>query len=178
MFCNEELAHDIRDCLPGDGITVITNGGSEVFKQHGTLNLLPLKVYFNAESIANIVSLSDIANLEGAWLTMDTNVERAINLHIGGNTLQFKECSDGLYYYDTKSPLSNPNPSNTMAITNYSPSSFVQTVYENKLLYNKHDVQGADRARMLQQQLGRPSDAAFARIINDNLIHNSCCHHS
>ena len=173
VFCNEHLLHDISNCKPGDGITVITNGGSEVFRKHGTLNLLPLKVHFNAESLANIVSLSDIANLEGARLTMDTNVARAINLHINGVTLQFKECSDGLYYYNTKEASSSySNPSNAMVVTNYSPS-FVQTVHANKLLYNKRDIQGADQARLLQQQLGWPSNTAFARIINENLIHNS-----
>ena len=171
VFCNPDLVHNITDCKPGDGITVVTNGGSESFKQHGMMRLLPLRVHFNAQSIANIVSLSDIANLEGARLTMDTNIARAINLHINGTTIHFRECADGLYYYDT-SDSNSSNHSNAMPVTPYS-TSFVQTVTANKSLYSRRDIQGADRARELQQQLGWPSDNAFARIINDNLIHNS-----
>ena len=107
-----------------------------------------MKVHFNANSIANIVSLSDIANLDGAKLTMDTSVERAINLHVNNMTIQFKECADGLYYYDTNAPINtNSNPSNTMNVTNYS-TSLVQTVNNNKQLHSKRDVQGADQARV------------------------------
>ena len=172
VFCNKSLVKDIKDCLPGDGITVVTNGGSEKFQQQGTLKLLPLNVHFNNNSIANIISLSDIANMDGAKLTMDTSVERAINVHVGDLKIQFKECTDGLYYYDTKNPgRANPNPSNTMNVTNY--STLVQTVHNNKQLYSKSDVQGADRARTLQEQLGWPSSTNFARIINNNLVHNS-----
>ena len=166
------MVKNIKNCLPGDGITVVTNGGSEKFQQQGTLKLLPLKVHFNDNSIANIISLSDIANMDGAKLTMDTSVECAINVHVG-DLIQFKECADGLYYYDTKAPChANSNPNNTMHVTNYS-TSLVQTVHNNKQLYSKSNVQGADRARMLQEQLGWPSNTTFTRIINNNLVHNS-----
>ena len=167
VFCNDDLVTDIDDCLPGDGITVVTNGGSEHFKQIANLKLLPMRVHFNPDSIANILSLSDIANLEGARLTMDSSVERAINLHVNDSIIQFHECSDGLYYFDA-----SKHNYNNHTVTPYC-TTLVQTVKSNKALYSKRDIQGADRARALQQQLGWPSDSAFTRIINDNLIQNS-----
>ena len=131
------------------------------------MKLLPLEVHFNPSSIANIISLSDVANLEGARVTMDSSVARAINLHFNGDIYQFKECADGLYYFDpTKS-----NHSNVMPVTSY--PSLVQTVAQNKLPYSKNVVKGADRARALQQQLGWPSQNAFLNIIKENHIHNS-----
>ena len=167
VFCNKYLIKDVRDCLPGQGITVVTNGGSETFVQQGTMKLLPLEVHFNPSYIANIISLSDVANLKGARVTMDSSVARVINLHFNGDIYQFKECADGLYYFDpTKS-----NHSNVMPVTPY--PSLVQTVAQNKLPYSKNDVKGADRARALQQQLGWPSQNAFLNIIKENHIHNS-----
>ena len=169
VFCNADLVDNIQNCLPGNGITAVTNGGSEHFKQNADLKLLPMNVHFNSNSIANILSLSDIANLEGARLTMDSSVERAINLHVDGDVIQFKECSDGLYYFDASHASHNHSNHH---VTPYS-TTLVQTVKSNQSLYTKRDIQGADRARALQQQLGWPSNNVFLRIINDNLIHNS-----
>ena len=168
VFCNPVLVKNIISCAPGDGITVLTNGGSETFNQVATSTLLPLQVHFNSSSIANILSLSDIANLEGARLTMDTHIDRAINLHYQEKLIQFRECVDGLYYWDSTTSEHNKSKN---TVTPY--SSFVQTVASNQSFYSKRDIQGANKARLLQEQLAWPSDSAFERIINHNLINNS-----
>ena len=116
--------------------------------------------------MANILSLSDIANLEGARLTMDTDIERAIQLHYNNHTFTFLECMDGLYYWDSNSPHKTKE-----TLTNY--SSFAQTVRHNKLFYSKREIQGADRARALQSSLGWPGTSTLLRIIGNNLINNS-----
>ena len=135
-------------CLPGKGVTVITNGGSQHFGAEADLSIFPMKVYFNSDSMANILSLSDIANLEGARLTMDTEVERAIRLHLNSQIFIFRECADGLYYWD-----SSDKPKHS--VSNY--PSFAQTVRYNKLFYSKREIQGADYAMALQSALGWPS---------------------
>ena len=114
--------------------------------------------------MANILSLSDIANLEGARLTMDTEIERAIKLHLNSQVFTFHECADGLYYWNSNRKHKHP-------VSNY--PSFAQTVRHNKLFYSKREIQGADYARALQSALGWPSTSTFLRIINQNLINNS-----
>ena len=165
VFCNPSLVKNIVDCKPGKGVTVVTNGGSQHFGAEAELLLFPMPVYFNADSMANILSLSDIANIDGVRITMDTSIDRAIQLHFHDTVYTFRECIDGLYYWDSKSKPKMP-------ITNYS-TSFAQTVHNNKLYYSRREIQGADRARALQAALGWPSTSTFLRIINNNLIHNS-----
>ena len=130
VCCNPDMVQHIRKCAPGQGITVLTNGDSQSFNKTADLNCLPIKVHYNSESMAIILSLLDVANLEGARITMDTDVERAIILHYNGQTLKFKECIDGLYYIDAR----NMNKDKTH-ITNY--SSFTSTVAANKKMFKK-----------------------------------------
>ena len=81
VVCNPALVHGIKTCAPGQSVTVITNGGAQTFEKTATLNALPLSVFFNPYSLANILSVSDIANLPGAKIMMDSSIEKAIILH-------------------------------------------------------------------------------------------------
>ena len=144
VICNPALVHSIVPCEPGNSVTVITNGGAQTFEKTATLRTLPLKVHFNLYSLANILSLSDVANLPGARITMDSTIDRAIILHYNGQTIQFWECADGLYYYDVA-------PNSKHSVIPY--SSFVQTVQQNKDFFTKKEVAGAVRSRDVQEQL-------------------------
>ena len=171
VFCNRKLIHDIQPCEPNQELHIITNGGSETFPYTATSNLLPIPVHFNPHSLANILSLSSVANIPGARITMDTHVEKAILLHVNGQTYKFLECQDGLYFYDTKHL---PNHSNNM-LSNYSaPSSyhFLQRVDDNKAFYTRRQIEGADTARRIQASIGFPSTPVFKQIIQNNLIRN------
>ena len=144
------------------------------FNQTADLKLLPMKVHFKKDSLANILSLSDVANLKGARITMDSEIEHAIILYHNDKVLKFKECRDGLYYLDTS--LEKSNYSNSI-ITTYSNTlqkpSLVQTVNSNKEFFTKSEIDKADKARLLQSQIGWPSTQAFTKYINNNLITNS-----
>jgi hypothetical protein len=173
VICNPNLVSNIKSVATNDGMTIVMNGGSQFFNQTADLNILPLKVHFKEDSLANILSLSNVANLPGARITMDSKIEHAINLYFQGGVLKFEECSDGLYYLDV-TDSSNYYNSN---ITNYSASSsskpsFAQMVNSNKEFYTKMEVNKADKARLLQGQLGWPSTQAFATYVNNNLINN------
>jgi hypothetical protein len=173
VMCNPALVRNIMSVHDDDGMTIITNGRSQFFNQTATLNILPLRVHFKQDSLANILSLSDIANLTGARITMDSTVEKAINLFYDGKVLKFEECCDGLYYLDTSKSSNYYNST----VTNYSnPSSsktsFVQTVNSNKEFFTKSEIDKADKARLLQSQLGWPSTQAFIKYVNNNLITN------
>ena len=151
VCCNPNLVKDITSCSTSDALTIITNGGSQTFKQTATLNLLPLDVHYNPDSLANILSLSDVANLAGARITMDSKVERTINLHYNGRTLKFKECSDGLYFLDTTKTEDNYSNTQIIAYNTSSPhshtySSMLQTVNSNREFFTKREIAAADKA--------------------------------
>ena len=164
---------------------ITTNGGSQAFYETATLKILPLTVHFNHNSLANILSLSDVANLPGARLTMDLSVDRAIILHFKGKKFHFRECSDGLYYLDichghkmvegeSQEVDSQDNSSNDIVTPYLSDftSQFLQTVAENSKFYTKKEIKGVRDARTLQALIGWPSTPAFSAIIASNSIRN------
>jgi hypothetical protein len=138
-----------------------TNGGSQTstliadFKNLGT-------VWYNPESIANILSLSQVRKV--CRITMDTTQELAMVLHKqDGTTMKFQEHTDGLYYYDTHADNNKTN------IESYS---LLQSVSENKTCFVKREIELADKAQELYRKLGRPSQHKFEEILKLNLIMN------
>ena len=76
--------------------------------------------------MANILLLKDVASIPGITITMDSLVERAILVKDGNITLKFKECRDGLYFYDTAVTKTN---------TLFTPYCFLSTVKANEKFY-------------------------------------------
>ena len=54
---NPSLRSDIKDCDPDMAICVFINCGHLDYKKYDTVDLLPLKVLYNKDSIANILAL-------------------------------------------------------------------------------------------------------------------------
>ena len=52
--------------------------------------------------MANILAFSDVANMDGVYITMDTRKERSMIVHFEheNRTVRFNECAEGLYYHD------------------------------------------------------------------------------
>ena len=169
VFNNAALVHDIS--YTSDPMMIVTNGGTESFPQTAIANMLPIPVHFNEQSLANIFSLKDVADLEGARLTMDTSVSRAINLHYGNNCYLFRECCEGLYYYDVSTGTTSQHNIKPKSVVNDN-ITCVQTVQENKLQYSKKDIAAADLSHTLQAELGWPSTSTFKSIVAKNLIRN------
>ena len=181
VCCNKDMVTGIKPCGDDGPLRITTNGGAQAFYNTATLKMLPMTVHFNAKSLANILSLSDVANLPGARLTMDTDIERAIVLHYNNKQIRFRECYDGLYYLDvrhikdiTEPTHSDHNDSNACVIpySNSSSKQFLQTVHNNSQLYTKKEIKGARNARTLQAQIGWPSTTQFLSILASNSIRN------
>jgi hypothetical protein len=66
IVCNPAIVNNITSVPNNDSMTIVTNGGLQFFNQKADLKILPLTVHFEKDSLANILSLSDIANLPGA----------------------------------------------------------------------------------------------------------------
>ena len=163
VFCNSMLVNDLVVCSEDEELMIQTNGGGQSFDLKSTMKLFPIDVHFNSESMANILSLKDVAEMEGARITMDTLEERAITVHFQGNAYRFMEHKEGLYYLDINDIKSN---------TKVSPYSFLGSVKDNKSYFTDNEIKGADEARQIQQEIGWPSITAFRNIIKNNLITN------
>ena len=170
VFMNKDLVFDLRPCAPDERIVLVTNGnGSIVFEETAIPHILPgMRVHFNPDSMANILSLRDVASLPGVRITMDSTVARALNVHLpSGVTYVFSEASNGLYILDI-STLSNAT---NAAVTNYSPS-FLSTVSDNQSQFTRLQIEGANNARLLHEQIGWPSIADYKRYVSTNSISN------
>jgi hypothetical protein len=96
-------------------------------------------------------------------ITMDTSVKAAMNVHRkDGTIMQFNEYRSGLYYYNA----GNNHSSTTQDYL------FLNTVAKNKSTYNRHEIEGADKARALYKKIGRPSEQDYTDILQNNLIQN------
>ena len=62
---------DIVACKQHEILTVSTNGGLISFYKNSTLKLLPMKVHFNKDSIATIISFKEVADILGVKITTD-----------------------------------------------------------------------------------------------------------
>ena len=164
-ICNKELVENITTCKDTEVTRVYTNGGHVDYTRKANLQILPFEVFFNESSMANILSLKDVASK--FKITMDTSIDRAMTVHINEHTLlRFQECSDGLYYLDTSTIAPKDNNVPVISYCN------LQTVNSNKKYFSRREVQGADRARSLQQLLWWPSESDFKKLVTTNILHN------
>ena len=123
---NRFLLSNVRDCTGEEELLIHTNGGDKIFQKQGDLNIIPMIAHFDPTSLANILALKDVRKTPGVCITMDTDEEAAMLVHLpNGNILNFKECGDGLYYYNIGTEVGTNKSKNPF--TNYSPQ-FVTTV--------------------------------------------------
>jgi hypothetical protein len=139
-------------------LRAITNGGHQDSCLLGDFpNLGP--VWFNSESIANILSLSEVRKV--CRVTMDTEEEAAMCVHrLDGSVMKFVEHDNGLYVFV---------PNSSADVTGYT---LVSTVADNKRMFTQREIRNADLARELYRKIGRPNEAEFQSILRRNLIRN------
>jgi hypothetical protein len=157
VFKNPAMLTNIRNS--GRVLRANTNGGFQDSTQVGDFPNLG-EVWYNPDSIANILSLADVCRVRR--VTMDSATNPAITVHRkDGSLMHFTAHPSGLYVF-------NANDSSS-AVTAYT---LVNTVAEQKKLFTPRQVQDADKARDLYRLLGRPSEADFQRILRNNYLHN------
>ena len=169
VFCESKFLSNISKCKKDDSLEIISNGGTVRYDMKATFDLLKLPVYYNKNSLANVLSFTQVASLPGVSITTDTSVERSMNVHIGNNILKFKECNQGLYYLDLENYKLNNSINDYFSSTNIS---LLQSVNKSKDLYTKKQVRLAELARKTQEQMGWPGTKKFKHIVQNNLISN------
>ena len=156
VFNNRDMLTNVR--RSPHVLRAITNGGFQDSNMIGEFPNLG-DVWYNRESIANILSLAEVRKV--CRVTMDTTTEPAMFVHrLDGSLMKFVEHPSGLYVF------SNNNSASTTAYT------MVSTVAEHKRMFSRRQLEDADRARDLYRKLGRPSEAEFQSILQLNLIRN------
>ncbi len=120
---NRDLIKDIYSTT--DAIRVFSNGGHQDYSKKGTLTVFSYEVYYNPNSLVDILSLSEVS--ERYRVTMDTDVEPAMIVHLNNNVShKFTKCGSGLYYTDT-SQLVQSNDA----------YAFLSTVKSNKSYFSR-----------------------------------------
>jgi hypothetical protein len=158
VFKNPDMLRNIRKSEKT--LRAITNGGYQDSSLIGDFPNLG-EVWFNSESIANILSLAEVRKV--CRITMDTSCESAINVHrLDGSIMKFVEHDSGLYVYSSANVTNNTVSAYTL----------ISTVVEQKKMFTQREIKAADTARMLYRNLGRPDEAEFQHILRQNLIRN------
>ena len=157
VFRNATLLQHIRPAV--SPLTVYTNGGSQISRLVGDIPNFG-EVWFNPQSLANILSLAAVR--QRCRVTMDTAGASAIAVHRkDGSVMLFKESPMGLYYFDVNDPTNSINSPSA-------PYLFLNSATG----YSPCEVEGADRARTLYRQLGRPSQSDFLDALANNVVQN------
>jgi hypothetical protein len=158
VFRNPDMLTNIRKGT--HTLRALTNGGHQDSDLVGEFPNLGT-VWFNDQSIANILSLSDVRKV--CRVTLDTASAPTMCVHrLDGSIMEFQEHPSGLYVFVP------PNDTNN-SVTAYT---MISTVAEQKKLFTRREVQAADAARDLYRKIGRPSEAQFQTILRGGFIRN------
>jgi len=109
-----------------------TNGGSQDSTLYGKSKLFPKMdepVWYNPDSLANIYSLAKVTKYYR--VTMDSEVENALLVHMGDRVLKFSCAAPGLYKLDNADINVSNNP-----INNYVFFHNAGTVRDNEARYS------------------------------------------
>ena len=102
IFRNPSLVTDITKVTNGEELVLTSNGGTQDSEKQAKFG--DMTVWFNANSLANILSLSLVA--EHFRVTMDTYVDNSFVVHLNDSIkLKFSCHPNGLYYCDTRNIL-------------------------------------------------------------------------
>ena len=147
-------------CSKNQEMKIYTNGGSLNYDMSGSLKYLPIRCYYNNQSIANVLSLKYISDIPGCRIYMDTQVGPEIYVSYQGATLKFEQSTNGLYYcrvhdFDVFHRSKNQT-NNAISLLNTTPTK-----------YSKACVKKASLARNLQKAMMWPSSSMMKQYIKN-----------
>ena len=160
---NFSLVTDIKKCTKNEEMKIHTNGGSLSYNTIGKFKYLPIKCYFNSDSIANVLSLESVTDIQGYEVSMDTNDSSEIHVEYGDTNLVFRQSKTSLYYciIDDLRQFSENVRNQSSSITLLSTSDYH---------YSNSDIKRAKLARNLQNAMMWPSSTAMKNLVKYNLI--------
>ena len=82
VFKNPDLVTNIRTGSTNEELKMLTNGGSVTYKDVADCKLLPLKVHFKKDSLANVLSFKQVSEIPGVKITTYTSKESSLTVHL------------------------------------------------------------------------------------------------
>ena len=138
-----------------------------IFGQVGLFKMIPAKMYYNPESLATVLGLKYALNVPGVTVKFDSTKSRSFEVTYNGKVYEFKECKEGLYYFDTDVDSNNkPNE-------NVNKYSLLQSVENNKKFHTKKDIKKADFVTTYQQYLYWSSSGELGVNLDEGIIKNA-----
>ena len=151
IISNKRLLHGIHKSK--QKLRVHCGAGSKVLTMKAKFGDYPIEVWYDPTGPANIMSLDEVADV--FRMTMDTDIERSINLHrMDGTIIKFRPLMARLYSYKMA-----PQQDEQFW-------SLIQTVKGNQDYYTRREIENADKARRFQNIIMRPS----VRFMTDTVI--------
>lgn len=135
VFCSCNFLKDIIACTDEESLDLTSNsGGAMEYYLKSEMKIFPISVFYNEDSLANIISLFNLIKAPGVHIHMDSSIDYGFKVTYDGKIYHFKPFDTGLYYYDTTDTpvLAADNTSlvkNNNVVSSYS---FIQTVEDNK----------------------------------------------
>ena len=151
IFCNSKYLKNIRGA--STTLQLNTNGGVLICNQQGDVPGYGT-VWYHPDAITNIISLSNAVD-KGHKVTYDESVGFTLTNAKSGRVNVFRRAPNGLYSL----PLDDQ-------------SAFIQSVEDNKKLFTKRQVEGAERAKQLYEVIGFPSWQDLKTVVRMNQIKN------
>ena len=160
IFCNKEYVNNTRPAPKP--LEIQTNGG--IMKVNHICEIPYLGTqWFSKNAITNIISLADIS--KNYRVTMDTDKEKAMIVHLDNRKIKFNEMPGGLY---ARKPKGQKNINSTDKI-NESQHLYL-TVGDNYKYLSNRQIEKVNKVRKLQTALGMPSNQDLKKIITMNII--------
>ena len=160
VFCNEKYVTNIR---PSDEILQLnTNGG--IMESREKCDVPRLSTYwFNRNTLTNIISLAHMA--EKFRVTYDSNVEKALCVHLPDRIVKFHQLRNNLYAL-------NPSDKNYLG-EETDKAQFVNTIEENMRFLSPRQKERVKKAQKLYEAMGTPTMDDLKAMIRMNLIRNN-----
>ena len=83
------LSTNVKDYTDRQEVKIHANSGSLRYKTIGSLKYMPLQCYHNSNSIANVLSLKSVADIQGINITINTDKGSHIYVNGGNSKLLF-----------------------------------------------------------------------------------------
>mmetsp|Transcript_1239 Transcript_1239/g.1758 ORF Transcript_1239/g.1758 Transcript_1239/m.1758 type:complete len:570 (-) Transcript_1239:3022-4731(-) len=156
-------------------ITTYSNGGTMNYSWKGVFSFLPsCPAYYNKESLANKLSLSDV--MEKYKVTMNSEIEHSIQVHLEkGQIMRFAQVGNGIFACDLSGPDCDVSKYDTshMTLTPSTPHVCALTVGRQQLKYSVPELKRADKAFDVQGRLGYVSKQQMKRALDAGVIINA-----
>ena len=148
VFNNCKLLKHIVGCTDEECLHLTANDSSTVYSLISSMKIFPLRVHFNKNSLANVISLFDLIKVEGIHITMDNKNNYGFHITFQGKLYYFSPFENRIYFFNTcKEPRiivsKEPRSVGTNTNTEVSSYSLLQSIKDNK---TDCEIKGSENA--------------------------------